>query len=259
MLVRILSIDSPFGRALALIADVAIVSMCITLTALTVVPLGAGLAAGDAVLRQLVRDEGSRPWQTFWRLFRRSFSRATVGWIIWLVLVGLSGYELWLLNNAQSLGIVSGEAGAASFWRVGILCALIVLGMIASWFFPIVGQAAMQSTRESAAQVAMQSATQSAMPSARQEGAQSAAQSALQEHTYTFRVCVRLAVFAALRYTPISLAAVALWVTPVVLGVLYPTIGAGLVFFYIVFIPAFTLYLIVLMMDSRLARLPEES
>ncbi|MDD7466097.1 MAG: YesL family protein [Actinomycetaceae bacterium] len=230
-LVRILSIDSPFGRALALIADVAIVSMCITLTALTVVPLGAGLAAGDAVLRQLVRDEGSRPWQTFWRLFRRSFSRATVGWIIWLVLVGLSCYELWLLNNAQSLGIVSGEAGAASFWRVGILSALIVLGMIASWFFPIVGQAAMQSTRESA----------------------------LQEHTYTFRVCVRLAVFAALRYTPISLAAVALWVTPVVLGVLYPTIGAGLVFFYIVFIPAFTLYLIVLMMDSRLARLPEES
>lgn len=228
---RILSIDSPFGRALALIADVAIVSMCITLTALTVVPLGAGLAAGDAVLRQLVRDEGSRPWQTFWRLFRRSFSRATVGWIIWLVLVGLSCYELWLLNNAQSLGIVSGEAGAASFWRVGILSALIVLGMIASWFFPIVGQAAMQSTRESA----------------------------LQEHTYTFRVCVRLAVFAALRYTPISLAAVALWVTPVVLGVLYPTIGAGLVFFYIVFIPAFTLYLIVLMMDSRLARLPEES
>lgn len=230
---RILSIDSPFGRALALVADVAIVSMCITITALTVVPLGAGLAAGCAVVLQLVREEGSRPWHTFWRVFRASFGRATAGWMLWLALVGLSGYELWLLSNAETLGVVAGGANVISdIWQVGIISALLVLGVIAIWFFPIVGQV---SLRESAG-----------------------AESAGAESRCSFRACLRVSVLAALKYAPISLAAVALWAAPVVLTVCYPRVGAGLVFFYIVFIPAFTLYLTALMMDSRLAQLLEE-
>lgn len=253
---RILSIDSAFGRALTLLADVALVSLCLTLTAVAVVPLGAGLAAGNFVVHQLVREEGSRPWRTFWRAFRASFTRATVGWLVWLALIGAGIYELWLLNNAEVLGITAGDGNGiiAGALRVGIISAFILLGMITTWFFPIVGEVAMKEAavkeRGAQEQLSPHAATVSPTPFASAH-----AQVASVRPPATFLSLLRLSAVAALRFAPVSGLALALWCAPVVLGIFNPQVGASLVFFYIVFIPAFTLYLIALVADSQLRQL----
>lgn len=211
--------DSLFARTLDMLASVAVVSMCLLLTAFPIVTFGAGLAAAYRVLIQLANDEGSHPWRTFWRIFRKSFRLSFLSWMCLLFLLALSTYEMWILTNAETSGLID-SSFFTLFLRSGIIAALILLGIVAVWLFALLGQ------------------------SAAQEGGH-----------MRFIHILRLAVYAAFRYLPISLLALALWVVPIIAAIAYPQIGVHLIFFYLVFIPGFTLYIISLMIGTKVRAL----
>ena len=215
----VFSQDSLLSRTLELLASVAVVSMCLLLTALPIVTFGAGLAAAHCVLLQLANDEGSQPWRTFWRVFRKSFRLGFPAWLCLLFCALLSVYEFWILANAEMHGIIN--AGfAVLLLRSGIIAALLLLAIVAVWFFPLLGQSVSQ--------------------------AQSRA---------NFIRILRIAVYAAFKYLHLSLLALLLWAAPLAVGIIYPKIGAYLVFFYLVFIPGFTLYLISLAIGTKVRAL----
>lgn len=219
MMAGLFSQDSPLARTLDLLASVAVVSMCLLLTALPLVTFGAGLAAAHRVLIQIANDEGSHPWRTFWHVFRKSFPIGFLAWLCLLFLAMLSAYELWILTNAETHGFIEPNFFTLLL-RSGIIAALILLGIVAVWFFALLGQSAAQENQR-----------------------------------VSFMQILRLAVYSGFRYLHLSLLALVLWVVPIIVAIIYPQIGVRLIFFYLVFIPGFTLYLISLAIGTKVRAL----
>ncbi|MGV9182458.1 DUF624 domain-containing protein [Arcanobacterium canis] len=218
MVRHLFSQDSAFARVLALLADVAVVSMSLTLTAIPVVTFGAGLAAANVVVGQLIADDGAHPWRTFWRIFVRSLKMATVGWLLLLACWFTVIYELMLLHNETGL-FVDGM-------RIGLFSVAILSLLVAQWFFALAGHAnAGLSTSENRAHK--------------------------QTAPTSFVSLLTTSLLCAIRYLPASALGMALWASPIFAAWIWPELVPTLIFFMAVFIPAFVLYLKTLVIGGK--------
>lgn len=195
--------------------------MALTLTAIPVVTLGAGLAAANVVAGQLVAEDGAHPWRTFWRVFSRSLRIATPGWLALLAVGFAVVYELMLLR-AESGMIVDAM-------RIGLISAAILAALVAQWFFALAGHAAIRRPTsgarpsETGAAVLVEEKRVTRAPASLGEIAQAA-------------------MFAAIRYLPLSALGLASWLAPLLAAWWWPAAVPTLIFFTLVFIPAFVIY-----------------
>lgn len=207
---HLFSQDSGFARVLALLADVAVVSMALTLTAIPVVTFGAGLAAANVVVGQLIADDGAHPWRTFWRIFVRSLKMATAGWLLLLACWFTVIYELMLLHTETGL-LIDGM-------RIGLFSAAILSSLVAQWFFALAGHA------------------NAGLSASRNRGHEQTAPMSFVSLLTTSLLC-------AIRYLPASTLGIVLWASPIFAAWIWPELVPTLIFFMMVFIPAFVLYL----------------
>lgn len=126
--------DSKLYHGLASIADTVIINVLLVAFSLPVVTAGAAITGAHTALLQQVREEGSSPARAFWRGFRTTFWRATALWLVMLLLLALSVWEVWAISRMEL-----GAAGDA-VTIVVITGILLILGF-AVWCFPLLSEA----------------------------------------------------------------------------------------------------------------------
>lgn len=85
---RLLSLDSPPMRFLALIANLIILNTLFILTSIPLITIGASLCALQTSIQNILRKKDERLIANYFRLFQNNFKQATISWLI-IVVLGL--------------------------------------------------------------------------------------------------------------------------------------------------------------------------
>ncbi len=102
---RFFDSESPFWRGVSRVADIVILNVYFTVTALPLVTMGASFAALYDVAERIHDDRGGGVTRMFFRSFRDNFWRATATWAI----VGPIGFALvfsWFFLPIAELTVV---------------------------------------------------------------------------------------------------------------------------------------------------------
>lgn len=231
---RFLSPEGNFYSVLALAADIVVVNILLLVTSVPIMTAGAALRSANFVVGQLVREEGSKPTRTFFREFKNQWQPASL-W--WLILVGLSvfgAYDLFVLTRAQL------DPTFDLFFRAALLAGFIVLGGISVWFYALAAGWGNTDLRENASVSGRLTATEVA--SRRVAGAPS------------FKELFVAACLYAIRHLPLTLIAIIILMLPGVVLIVYPKVWGMMLFFYLVFGVAFSIYMIHLIFRKSLER-----
>lgn len=231
---RFLSPEGNFYGVLALAADLVIVNLLLLVTSLPIVTAGAALRSANFVIGQLVHEEGSKPARTFFREFKNQWKPASIWWLILVGLAIFGAYDLLVLTRAQL------DPTIDLFFRAALLAGFIVLAGISAWFFALaagwgktdLGAPSTDSRKLPASQVAANRVA--AAPS--------------------FKELFMAASLYAIRHLPLTLVAIIILMAPGVVLVVYPKVWGTLLFFYLVFGMAFSIYLIHLVFRRSLER-----
>lgn len=116
---KLFSLDSPVGRAIALIADLCVLNVVFVLSCLPLVTVGAACAGLYDTVHQLLLGEGTSVVKTYAAAFRRCFLRGTGGFFLSV----LAGVILW-----ADL-VCAGQLDGA----MGLVCLGVILA--SGWFF----------------------------------------------------------------------------------------------------------------------------
>lgn len=109
---RIFGIDSPLMGALMKIGDCICLSVLWLLFSLPVVTIGASSTALYAAVHHCLRRGGAGVWKSFWNAFRENFRRATLCWLVELLVLAV-----FTLDAAVFRGIrLSGGAMGKLYW-----------------------------------------------------------------------------------------------------------------------------------------------
>ncbi len=148
---RFFSHYGSLAAVLSLVADVAIVSVFITIASIPIITLGPALSAGFYVLLQNVNEEGARPGFTFWGRFRADFRAAFGGGILLIALLLLGAYQLQLIKYLPA------SSTSQLVMRAGVLLGMAVITAIGIWFFAYTSQfsASFKQTLRNAALLAI--------------------------------------------------------------------------------------------------------
>ena len=125
---KLFNLDSPVMQGLSKVADLIVLNLMTVLCSLPVITAGAARAAlYDAVTRML-QDEG-RLYSSYWNAFRSNFKKATLLWLIVLVvgcLLSLSVlfYLMQEITGGFVLLLLTGTA-------------LLLWAITAAWVFPL--------------------------------------------------------------------------------------------------------------------------
>lgn len=132
------SVDGKIYATLNLLADVAVVSILVSLTSIPVVTMGAGISAGHFVLIGRLEERGEPIFSVFWRQFLANL-RPSLGCSIALVLIYILAIWQFIFIIAFS---PTGEAGelVICFLVAGMLGVVALLTMLASWIFWLIAQ-----------------------------------------------------------------------------------------------------------------------
>lgn len=79
---KLFSLDSPLGKAIALLADLCILNLLFLFSCLPIFTIGAGCAALYDTVHALLTQECSAVSRTFFSAFKRNFKRGTVLFLI---------------------------------------------------------------------------------------------------------------------------------------------------------------------------------
>ena len=129
---RLFDPDTPLGRLLAAIAELAILNLMWVICSLPIVTVGAATTGLYRGCLGMVRDSGEKPWRLFLREFKASFRRSTLLWLMLLAALLLIGadlaiFSLWALPGKPLLLLV-------------FLLSLLSWLVIASYAFPLTAQ-----------------------------------------------------------------------------------------------------------------------
>nr|WP_162933281.1 DUF624 domain-containing protein [Corynebacterium lactis] len=97
---RFFSTDTKFYAAWSLLADLVIINLLMVIASFPVVTAGAATRAGAVVVREMVREEGSRPARTFLRALLRNWLSPSLWWLVTLVLGSGIAYEFYVISRA---------------------------------------------------------------------------------------------------------------------------------------------------------------
>jgi len=83
------SYNSRFNQKVSQILDCILLSFLWILFSLPVITIGASTVALYHTVHKVIRREEGHVWQVFWRAFRRDIKRATLLWLIMLLICGV--------------------------------------------------------------------------------------------------------------------------------------------------------------------------
>ena len=124
--------ENKFWNFIGKIADVACMSLLWFLTSLPIVTIGASTAAFYSFTLDAVHDEEGKVWSTYFSAFRENFRKATLLWLLQLVLTAFlavnlyAAWNFYLLKGILGLGLLSLA-----------LCGLIVCTGTCLYLYPI--------------------------------------------------------------------------------------------------------------------------
>lgn len=125
---NIFSLDSPLVQALGKFADLIILNILYLISCIPIITIGAATAALYDVTARLSKDE-ALVWRHYWQAFRSNFKKATLIWLLMLLIGGIVyGCSLFYLN----FELPNKELCTALLWIVSI-----VLLCVQSWAFPL--------------------------------------------------------------------------------------------------------------------------
>lgn len=103
---RFFQLDNPVWRFIGNIADMFLLSVFWYLTCIPVFTLGSGTTALYYVTLKLTSNQEGYTTSSFWRSFKSNFKQATVIWILFLLIGGVLGIDLyWSLASGSSLAV----------------------------------------------------------------------------------------------------------------------------------------------------------
>jgi len=100
------SSDSLFGKAGAVLADVMILGLLWLIFSIPVITIGAATSAVFYVTTKKVSKKEGYLWRDFWKSFKESFLKATVTWVILLIVFGLLLWNIWNIGFVDVFGNV---------------------------------------------------------------------------------------------------------------------------------------------------------
>ena len=123
------SIDSPFFRFCAKIADIFLLNLIFVVTCIPVVTIGAALTSLHTISMKMVSGKEGYIIKGYWQVFCASFKKATVHYLLLLLAGGILGVDFYFWSRiAGSIGVVM---------RIVTVVAAFLCGMVALYIFPL--------------------------------------------------------------------------------------------------------------------------
>ena len=117
---RLFGMDSPLMGALMKIGDCICLSVLWILFSLPVVTIGASSTALYAAVHHSMRRGGAGIWKKFWEAFRENFKRATLAWLVELLILAVLALDAAVLRSIRLSGGFMGRL----YWAALLLEAI---------------------------------------------------------------------------------------------------------------------------------------
>lgn len=125
---KLLSLESPVGRFLARVFDLAILNLLFLLTCIPVFTVGAAVTALYDVLLRLVKDEEGALVKGYFRAFAENFKKATLCFLPMLLVMLVLVWNLyWYVT-----GYVTEHAQGM---KLALLAGMLLVCMVGEWSF----------------------------------------------------------------------------------------------------------------------------
>ena len=119
------SYDSRFNQLVGQIIDCVFLSLIWLVSSLPIVTIGASTTALYHTVDRVFRREEGSIWKEFWRVFRRDFKRATVLWILMVLIVTVLAANFYMAFSAG----ISNE----SLQIILQTCSVFLIAFMAIW------------------------------------------------------------------------------------------------------------------------------
>lgn len=120
--------DGPVIMMLGRIGDMIILNMLWLLCCIPIVTIGPATIAAHYVALKLVRDEGTSVAKMFVKSFRQNFRQGVVLGLMFLLIGGVLGFDLWLLLTGRITFAPAGRLMMMSFlWLLMFLYLMVML------------------------------------------------------------------------------------------------------------------------------------
>lgn len=117
---RLFGIDSPLMGVLMKIGDCICLSVLWLLFSLPIVTIGASSTALYAAVHHSMRCGGAGIWKKFWEAFRENFKRATLAWLLELLVLAVLTVDTAVFRSIR----LSGGAMGKLYWAALLLEAI---------------------------------------------------------------------------------------------------------------------------------------
>lgn len=120
---RLFDDNNAFFRIMGVAGDLILLNILGVLACIPVITAGAGFAAMNRVLVNMLEDKPVRIVRDFWQAFKHNFKPATALWLICLMVIIIARVDMWALASAQFTSLDTAI-------RVIALAALFAIGLI---------------------------------------------------------------------------------------------------------------------------------
>ena len=125
------SLDSPIMRAMSRLADLVGLNLLFLLTSIPIFTIGPGLAAMYTVVFRMGTSRERGIVKPYFRAFAANFRQGTVLWLLVLVAV---------IGTLVDINVLLGLAGALRNLYLLAVALLVLVVMMAGFFFPLISQ-----------------------------------------------------------------------------------------------------------------------
>lgn len=124
---KIFNNDSPLMNFLSTVADLLWLNVLTIVTSIPIITIGASFTALNYMCIKIVRGEEVYITKGFFKSFKENFRQSTVIWLIFLVVLGITGMDIFLF--------IKGDTNMPKFFQVIIIIeAILVTNMLMAVF-----------------------------------------------------------------------------------------------------------------------------
>lgn len=129
---KFLNIDSPFMTALGKMADLLWLNILTMICCIPIITAGASLTAMNYMALKIVRNEECYITKSFFKSFKENFKKATLIWLIMLVVAAVLAGDLYIITKA--------EIELHNIFKTVILIAVVFAVFTAMFVFPVLAK-----------------------------------------------------------------------------------------------------------------------
>lgn len=130
---NLFNVDTRLYRIMSRISQFIGLNVITFLCCLPIVTMGAAFSACHKVMHDMMREGEDAVIKPFFRAFRHSFKQATLVWIVYLLIVFVSLFNIMMIDLT-----FTGSLRIATY--VIVLLLLLVFSAISSVLFPLIGR-----------------------------------------------------------------------------------------------------------------------